>query len=95
MTEDRPKGGRRSQDYPEAVARDMRVLTYLKDNARSHYSIRESATRNTIAADLEEADPRKVTYALHRLRRRGLVRHVAKGNEGHGYWEAIIDRSEA
>lgn len=87
MTTYRPKGGRRPEDFPEARQRDDAVLRYLISAAQSHYSIRIQSTRNRIACDLNEDDPRKIRYALHRLRARGLVRHVAEGNEGHGYWE--------
>ena len=85
MTSERPKGGRRAEDFPDAVARDRAVLNYLK-GASHHWSSREASTRNVIAADLGESDPRKIAYSLHRLRRRGQVQHVSKGNEGHGFW---------
>ena len=88
MSNDRPRGGRRAEDFPEARTRDDRVLSYLVNAARSHYSVRVRSTRNMIATDLDENEPRKITYALHRLRSRGLVRRVPVGNEGHGYWEA-------
>lgn len=85
MPSDRPKGGRRSEDFPEARHRDDRVIAHL----RRYFPA--GATRNVIAIMLGEDDHRKITYALHRLRSRGLVRHVPKGNEGHGYWIAIKD----
>lgn len=87
MADVRPRGGRRPEDFPEARQRDDAVLRYLDEDRRGLPYLRNKATRNAIAYDLGEDDPRKIKYALHRLRARGLVRHVAKGNEGHGYWE--------
>lgn len=87
--------GRKPEHFPEARERDRRVFEYLANDRRGDPHMRNKATRNTIAYDLNEDDPRKITYALHRLRRRGLVEHVAKGNEGHGYWaltQAGIDQ---
>lgn len=84
---DRPRGGRRPEDFPEAMARDDRILKYLRDAAH-HWTTRESVTRNLIWVDLG-IDPRLVSYSLERLRDRGLVEHIPKGNEGHGYWAAI------
>jgi predicted MarR family transcription regulator len=86
--------GRRPEHFPEARERDRRVLEYLENDWHGLPHMRNKASRNTIAYDLNEDDPRKIKYALHRLRRRGLVKHVAKGNEGHGYW-ALTDAAVA
>lgn len=73
---DRPRGGRRHEDFPDVVERDQTILSHL---GRAGYS------RNQLAA-IMGLTPRKISYALHRLRSRGLVAHVPRGNEGHGYW---------
>lgn len=76
---DRPKGGRRPEDFPDARRMDDCVISCLRDRP-------VGATRNLIA-ELLDVEPRKITYALHRLRSRGLVTHVARGCEGHGFWK--------
>lgn len=82
---DRPRGGRRPEDFPAARRMDAAVTACLRDRPTG-------ATRNLIA-ELIGADPHRVTYALHRLRSRGVVEHVARGCEGHGYWK-ITDRGQ-
>lgn len=74
----RPKGGRRPEDFPTAVARDEAVLDLLRKTPGG-------LTRNKIADGLGE-DRRKITYSLARLRRRRLVGHWPEGEEGHGFW---------
>lgn len=91
MNGERPKGGRRPEDFPEARARDRAVLEYVRDDRYGLPHLRNKATRNMIAYDLDEDNPRLISRSLERLKRRGLVRHVAKGNEGHGYWVAVRD----
>jgi uncharacterized membrane protein len=76
---DRPRGGRRPEDFPEARALDDLVLGMLRTGRE---------TRNELAG-IAGVPKRKVSYALHRLRSRGLVRRIPRGNEGHGYWESI------
>jgi predicted MarR family transcription regulator len=79
MTTDRPRGGRRPEDFPEARARDEKIIDLLRTYG--------GMTRNDLATNLYLDDrPKLVTYALHRLRLRGLVHHTPKGNEGHGAW---------
>jgi hypothetical protein len=78
MTGYRPKGGRRPGDFPDAVFRDYTVIELLRYRP-------VGATRNLIA-ELLETEPRKITYSLQRLAARGLVEHVARGCEGHGFW---------
>ena len=81
-TTDRPKGGRRPEDFPDARVRDRSVINNLA---------RAGMTRNQLAVALGvEHRPQLITYSLHRLRRRGLVAHVAKGCEGHGYWTLTL-----
>lgn len=70
--------GRRPEDFPEARKRDAKVLGMLHRSS-------PGLTRNHLAALVHES-PDSVRYALDRLRNRGLVIHVAKGHEGHGYW---------
>lgn len=82
-TNDRPRGGRRPEEFPDARERDARVLTELRHNPAG-------LTRNQIALELDQ-EPRKISYALHRLRSAGKIRRVPRGNEGHGYWEAITE----
>lgn len=76
---DRPRGGRRPEDYPDVQARDNRIVYLIRKYGRPGIS------RNELA-DLAGETRLKVRYSLNRLRRRGLVEHVSKGNEGHGYW---------
>jgi predicted ArsR family transcriptional regulator len=83
---DRPKGGRRPEDFPEVRDRDDRILKVLW--------LAGPVSRNYLA-DLLDIEPRMVRYALERLRSRGLAEHIAKGNEGHGYWAAIKDEKES
>jgi hypothetical protein len=78
MTTDRPKGGRRPEEFPEARMRDRAVILCLGNRP-------EGATRNLIS-DLLATDRKLITYSLARLRHLGLVEHVARGCEGHGYW---------
>jgi hypothetical protein len=81
-TTDRPKGGRRPEEFPEARARDRAVLSWLGNGPLHGHP---GHTRNSLAAALA-TDRKLITYSLARLRRRGLVEHVARGCEGHGYW---------
>lgn len=87
---DRPRGGRRPEDFPDVRARDsqiMELLTTLAD-AMSEVGVWDppGMSRNELVAILG-TEPRKVSYALERLRARSLVEHVPHGNEGHGYWK--------
>lgn len=82
---DRPKGGRRAEDYPDVVARDRRVVDLLEEAG--------PLDRNSVARALA-LEPRTISYALERLRERGLVKHVPHGNEGHGYWAATEEGNE-
>ena len=84
---DRPRGGRRHEDFPDVVTRDEEILEYL-----CWADPGPKSSRNVIAK-LFGTEPRKVSYALDRLRKRGLVEHVPHGNEGHGYWR-IRERSD-
>lgn len=84
-TINRPRGGRRPEDFPEVRERDARILHVVW--------LAGPVSRNYLA-DLLDLPPRKVSYALHRLRSAGKVRRVAEGNEGHGYWEAIKNGSD-
>lgn len=77
----RPKGGRRSEDFPVARARDAAVLAQLVGRP-------DGMTRNLIAVLIDER-PRLVTRSLYRLADRGLVEHVPVGCEGHGFWKVI------
>lgn len=80
MTSDRPHGGRRPEEFPEARARDLKILEMLRAEPGG-------LTRNQLALGLGLADqPRLVTYALTRLRAARRVGHVREGCEGHGYW---------
>lgn len=79
---DRPRGGRRPEDFPDVRERDARILEFLTG--------RGQISRNDLARYLS-IPRRKVSYALHRLRSAGKVRRVPQGNEGHGTWEAITD----
>ena len=81
----RPRGGRRHEDFPDVVERDESILSWVRHGPRHGMP---GHSRNSLAAALS-LDPRLVRYALDRLRARGLVEHVPKGNEGHGYWAAI------
>jgi len=85
MTTIRPRGGRRPEDFPDARMRDVLVLAALRQGGQ--------ASRNNLADRLGE-DPRKIRYALNRLRARGLVVHIKKGNEGHGYWAVTKKETE-
>lgn len=89
---DRPRGGRRPEDYPEAVRRDEQVLHLLRTMNRPG---REPGglSRNELSG-LTGETRLKVRYSLNRLRRRGLVEHVSKGNEGHGYWAVTKKETE-
>jgi hypothetical protein len=79
---DRPRGGRRREDFPDVRARDARVLAELTRRGR--------ATRNEIALAVGRANaPRLVTYSLERLRAEGDVEQVRQGNGGRGYWKII------
>lgn len=87
---DRPRGGRRPEDFPDVRARDDRIMRYLTTlaDAMSEAEVWDppGMSRNELVA-IMGAEPRKVSYALERLRTRGLVEHVPHGNEGHGYWK--------
>lgn len=85
MTTIRPRGGRRPEDFPDARMRDSLVLAALRRGGRM--------SRNTLADRLQE-DPKRIRYALNRLRSRGLVVHINKGNEGHGYWAVATKETE-
>lgn len=84
---DRPKGGRRPEDFPDVMARDREILEYLGSVGQGPMT-----TRNLIAK-MMSLEPRKVSYALERLRARGLVEHVPHGNEGHGYWTKTTEEN--
>lgn len=88
MSDTRPRGGRRPEDFPEAMELDRRVLGALR-------SIKPETgwTRNDLSRHLG-ADRRRVRYSLNRLRARGLVVHIPKGNEGHGYWAVAEKENE-
>lgn len=89
---DRPRTGRRSEDYPEAVRLDEYVIHMLRTMTQPG---REPGglSRNELAG-LAQVDRRKIRYSLNRLRSRGLVRHIPKGNEGHGYWAVVQKENE-
>ena len=76
------RAGRRSEDYPEVTQRDDRILKVL-------WLV--GPVSRTYLARLFDLPPRKVTYALNRLRTQGKVRRIREGNEGHGYWVAVRD----
>lgn len=78
-TTDRPRGGRRPEEFPAARRTDDAVISCLRNRP-------VGATRNLIS-ELLDIPHRRVTYALHRLRARGLVEHIARGCEGHGFWK--------
>jgi predicted transcriptional regulator len=89
---DRPRGGRRSEDYPEAVQLDRvvrQLLLMVKDLDRDPPGL----SRNDLSEALQ-MDRRKIRYSLNRLRARGLVQHIPKGNEGHGYWAVVKKENE-
>lgn len=80
---DRPRGGRRPEDFPDVRARDARILKILTSVAM---------TRNGLANRVGLADhPRLVTYSLERLRDQGKVEQVRHGNGGRGYWKITED----
>lgn len=87
VTTDRPRGGRRPDEFPLARERDVVIMNLLKNNP-------SGLTRNQIVdhlAALGLADrPRLITYALNRLRGAGRVGHVPEGHEGHGYWTRTV-----
>jgi hypothetical protein len=85
MTETRRRYGRPRP--PQVVTRDAEALSVLRDAGTAGLS------RNEVAGRLGVA-PRLASYALHRLRRLGIVRHVPRGNEGHGYWAVSGTKSE-
>jgi len=82
----RPRGGRRPEDFPAAVIRDQIVMEYLGSVGDG-----PMITRNLIAKSMG-TEPRLISYSLERLRSRGLVEHVPHGNEGHGYWKITEGR---
>lgn len=78
------KGGRRPEDFPEARKRDELIIKLLRAEPGG-------LTRNQLAMATGDMDnPRRVTYALHRLRMARKVGHVPEGNEGHGYWTLTL-----
>jgi hypothetical protein len=85
---------RRSEDFPEARQRDDLVASLLclaaAPGAREDYPgmSRNDLSRATGYGKL------KIRYSLNRLRARGLVEHVRKGNEGHGYWAVVTKETE-
>lgn len=85
--DNRPRGGRRSEDYPEAVARDTIILGLLRGVWPGGFSRNELADR----ADCTRAQAR---YSLNRLRARGRVQHIKQGNEGHGFWAVAEKETE-
>jgi DNA-binding GntR family transcriptional regulator len=89
---DRPRGGRRPEDFPEAVRLDEQIVHMLR-TMRDPFREPTGLSRNELAA-LSGADPRRVRYSLNRLRSRGLVVHINKGNEGHGYWAVKTKETE-
>jgi len=89
---DRPRGGRRSEDYPDAVRLDESVIHMLRTMTRPGRDP-QGLSRNELAG-LTGCTRLKIRYSLNRLRARGLVQHVPKGNEGHGYWAVIVKETE-
>jgi hypothetical protein len=76
VTDTRPKGGRRREDFPEIIARDELIFEELRRGPRG---------RNELA-DQFGLKLKLITYALDRLRDQGRVRHIKQGNQGHGVW---------
>ena len=80
-------GGRKPEDFPEARKRDRRVLALLRRYADT------GLTRNSLAHRTGDS-PLKIRYSLNRLRNQGLVEHIRKGREGHGYWAVVEKETE-
>lgn len=80
---------RKSEDYPEAVARDARVHGLL-----SLAAVAEAGMSRNKLAEVIGCTGQQIRYSLDRLRKRGQVEHIRKGNEGHGYWAVVTKETE-